>query len=66
MTIQSDHFAQVVQLPLGPDPDLGGRMIDVTVTFEPADIETIWQTAEERGLSIQDLIHQAVMNDVFR
>lgn len=66
MSIQSDNFSPVVQLPLGPCADLGGRLIEVSVAFDVADLDTLMETANERQCTVQDLIHRAAMNDAFR
>lgn len=66
MTIEST--TSVVQFPLGPDvhPEMDGRLVDITVSFSPADMETLWQTAQERGCSLPELIQGAALLDAFR
>lgn len=66
MTIQT--HVDIVQLPLSAEAasSHGDRGCDVTVTFNMSDIEFLWGAAQERGISIQELIAKAAVEDASR
>lgn len=68
MTVESHTSASVIQFPIGPEApvQMDGRQIDITLSFDADDMETLWQTAQERGCTLPELIRNAAMMDAYR
>lgn len=66
MTVQTS--SEIVQLPAAPETLVvhERRLCDVTVSFNMADLEFLWGAANERGITIQELVRIAALEDAQR